>query len=294
MWKLTKDKKILIVGLGLLGGSYAEALTDLGYQVGALTRSESSIKYALEKGLIAEGTTEIDPEFIGKYDLLVFCLYPKVFLQWIRDNQKYIKKGALITDVTGVKRSVVYPIQSILREDLEFIAAHPMAGREVYGVQNATKKIFKNANYIVTPTLKNTPEGIEACEELGRELGFRSVKTLTPEQHDEMIGFLSQLTHCIAVSLMVCKDSESLVDYTGDSFRDLTRIAKINESMWTELFYMNKDELLLQMELFEEKFNILKNAIKNEDTQTIHEIMKLSTEKRKLFDREKSETPNEK
>ncbi|MBQ7636137.1 MAG: prephenate dehydrogenase [Lachnospiraceae bacterium] len=285
MWKLTKDKKILIVGLGLLGGSYAEALTDLGYHVGAVTRSESSIKYALDKGIIAEGTTEIDPEFIGKYDLLVFCLYPKVFLKWITDNQKYIKSGALITDVTGVKRNVVYPIQSILREDLEFIGSHPMAGREVYGVQNATKEIFKNANYIVTPTLKNTPEGIAACEELGRELGFRSVKTLSPEQHDEMIGFLSQLTHCIAVSLMVCKDSESLVDYTGDSFRDLTRIAKINESMWTELFYMNKDELLLQMELFEEKFNILKEAIRKEDTERIHEIMRLSTEKRKLFDK---------
>ncbi len=285
MWKLNKDKKVLIVGLGLLGGSYAEALTDLGYHVGAITRSESSIAYALEKGLIAEGTTKVDPDFIGKYDLLVFCLYPKVFLEWIKENQQYIKSGALITDVTGVKRSVVYPIQSILREDLEFIAAHPMAGREVYGVQNATKAIFKNANYIVTPTLKNTPEGIEACEELGRILGFRSVKTLSPEQHDEMIGFLSQLTHCIAVSLMVCKDSESLVDYTGDSFRDLTRIAKINESMWTELFYMNKDELLLQMELFEEKFNILKEAIRKEDTNTIHEIMKLSTEKRKLFDK---------
>ena len=258
---------------------------DLGYHVGALTRSQSSIDYALEKGLIAEGTTEIDPDFIGKYDLLVFCLYPKIFLEWIRENQKYIKHGALITDVTGVKRSVVYPIQSILRDDLEFVAAHPMAGREVYGVQNATKAIFKNANYIVIPTLKNTEEGIEACKELGRELGFRSVKCLSPEEHDEMIGFLSQLTHCIAVSLMVCKDSENLVDYTGDSFRDLTRIAKINESMWTELFYMNKDELLLQMELFEEKFNILKKAIKEEDTATIHEIMKLSTEKRKLFDK---------
>lgn len=285
MWKLDNNKKVLIIGLGLLGGSYAEALTDLGYTVGTVTRSQSSIDYALEKGIIASGQTEVTKEYVEQFDLLVFCLYPHVFLDWITKYQSYIKSGALITDVTGVKRSIVYPIQSILREDLEFIGAHPMAGREVYGVQNATKAIFKNANYIVTPTLKNTPEGIEACEELGRILGFRSVKRLSPEDHDEMIGFLSQLTHCIAVSLMVCKESESLVDYTGDSFRDLTRIAKINENMWTELFYLNKDELLLQMELFSEKFNRLKDAIKSEDTETVYEIMQLSTEKRKLFDK---------
>lgn len=285
MWKLDKDKKVLIIGLGLLGGSYAEALTELGYTVGAITRSKSSIDYALEKGLIASGTTEVTKEYVEQFDLLVFCLYPKVFLDWIKKYQDFIKPGALITDVTGVKRSIVYPIQAILRDDLEFIGAHPMAGREVYGVQNATKEIFKNANYIVTPTLKNTDDGIAACEELGRILGFRSVKRLSPEDHDEMIGFLSQLTHCIAVSLMVCKDSENLVDYTGDSFRDLTRIAKINEGMWTELFYLNKDELLLQMELFSEKFNRLKEAIRTEDTDTVYEIMQLSTEKRKLFDK---------
>lgn len=285
MWKLDNSKKVLIIGLGLLGGSYAEALTDLEYTVGAITRSQSSIDYALEKGIISSGQTEVTKEYVEQFDLLVFCLYPHVFLDWIKEYQSYIKPGALITDVTGVKRSIVYPIQAMLRDDLEFIGAHPMAGREVYGVQNATKAIFTNANYIVTPTLKNTPEGIEACEELGRILGFRSIKRLSPEDHDEMIGFLSQLTHCIAVSLMVCKESESLVDYTGDSFRDLTRIAKINENMWTELFYLNKDELLLQMELFSEKFNRLKDAIKNEDTETVYEIMQLSTEKRKLFDK---------
>ncbi|MCQ2506344.1 MAG: prephenate dehydrogenase [Lachnospiraceae bacterium] len=284
MWKLANDKKVLIIGLGLLGGSYAEGLTNLGYEVGAITRSPESIEYALDKGIIASGQTEVTEEYVKQFDLLVFCLYPHVFLDWLKQYQSFIKPGALLTDVTGVKRSIVYPVQAMLRDDLEFIGAHPMAGKEVYGVKNATSKMFSKANYIVTPTLKNTPEGIEACEELGRILGFRSVKRLSPEDHDEMIGFLSQLTHCIAVSLMVCKDSENLVDYTGDSFRDLTRIAKINETMWTELFYLNKDELLLQMELFSEKFDRLKEAIRTEDTETLHEIMKLSTQKRKLFD----------
>ena len=100
-----------------------------------------------------------------------------------------------------------------------------------------------------------------------------------------MIGFLSQLTHCIAVSLMCCKDSEKLVDYTGDSFRDLTRIAKINDAMWSELFLMNKEELLDQMELFIKKFTELKDTVAREDTETMREMMRLSTKRRKYFDK---------
>ena len=160
-----------------------------------------------------------------------------------------------------------------------------MAGKEVYGVQNADKAIFRNANYIVTPTEKNSKEAIEECKQLGKILGFKTIAELSPEEHDEMIGFLSQLTHCIAVSLMTCKDSENLVDYTGDSFRDLTRIAKINEEMWTELFLLNKKELLSQMDLFMNKFKSLRDSIENEDKEQMKEIMRLSTQRRSLFDR---------
>ena len=281
----SKDSKILIVGLGLIGGSYAEALTDKGYYVGAVARRKETIDYALNKGLIASGVTEVTREYISQFDVIVFALYPKVFIEWIENYQDYIKDGALLTDVTGVKRSVVYDVQSKLKASLEFVGAHPMAGKEVYGVENSDKTIFKNANYIVTPTDKNTPEAIEACMELGRELGFKTVTTLNPEQHDEMIGFLSQLTHCIAVSLMCCKESEHLVDYTGDSFRDLTRIAKINDAMWSELFMLNKDELVKQMDLFIDKFKDLKSAIENESLEEMREMMRLSTKRRQFFDK---------
>lgn len=281
----SKDSKILIVGLGLIGGSYAEALTDKGYYVGAVARRKETIDYALNKGLIASGVTEVTREYISQFDVIVFALYPKVFIEWIEKYQDYIKDGALLTDVTGVKRSVVYDVQSKLKASLEFVGAHPMAGKEVYGVENSDKTIFKNANYIVTPTDKNTPETTNACMELGRELGFKTVTTLNPEQHDEMIGFLSQLTHCIAVSLMCCKESEHLVDYTGDSFRDLTRIAKINDAMWSELFMLNKDELVKQMDLFIDKFKDLKSAIENEELEKMREMMRLSTKRRQFFDR---------
>lgn len=283
--KIINDVKFLIVGLGLIGGSYAQALTDLGYEVGAITRSQKTIDYALDKGLIAHGTTEISEEYISKFDVVIFALYPKVLLSWLDKNQQFIKSGALLTDVTGVKGAVVYDVQKMLRDDLEFVGAHPMAGKEVYGVENADKAIFRNANYIVTPTDKNTKEGIESCKQLGKILGFKTVAELSPEKHDEMIGFLSQLTHCIAVSLMTCKDSQDLVNYTGDSFRDLTRIAKINEEMWCELFLLNKQELLSQMELFQTKFSELKIAIEQGDAEKIKDIMKTSTMRRKYFDK---------
>ncbi len=282
--KLNKDMNILIVGLGLLGGSYAEALTKKGFTVNAVTRSQESIDYAIEKGLINEGTVDIDPEIIGKADVIVFALYPKVFVKWLEDNQQYIKSGAVITDVTGVKSCIVYDIQKMLRDDIEFIAAHPMAGREVYGVQNATSKIFKKANYIVVPTSKNTASAIELCRDLGKTLGFKDVSELSPEMHDEMIAYLSQLTHCIAVSLMCCNDFRGLENYTGDSFRDLTRIAKINENMWSELFSLNREPLLREMDKFRRSFNELYDKLENGDIEGMCDMMRTSTERRTRFD----------
>ena len=228
------SKKVLIIGLGLLGGSYARALKRFGFHISAITLDQSSIDYAIGEGIIDEGSIDLDERMIGEADLVIFALYPHVFVDWIERNQGLLKSGALITDVTGVKSSIVYRIQDMLREDVEFIAAHPMAGREVSGVENSTADMFVGANYIVTPTSKNTPDAIQTCMELGRLLGFSNVATLTPEAHDEMIGFLSQLTHCIAITLMTCNDMENLEKFTGDSFRDLTRIAKINDQI--ELF----------------------------------------------------------
>lgn len=283
--ELTKEKKILIVGLGLIGGSYAKALTKKGYCVSAITRSASTIQYALENGIIAEGAAEIQPDLIGQADIVVLALYPKVLTAWLEENQQYLKPGAVLTDVTGVKCCVVYDIQKMLRSDVEFIAAHPMAGREVYGIENSDETIFKNANYIVTPTEKNTEEAISLCQQLGWELGFARVSCLSPEKHDDMIGFLSQLTHCIAVALMNCNDTPGMEAYTGDSFRDLTRIARINDQMWSELFLCNREQLLQHMDAFGESFLSLRNMIETGDGESLREAMRKSTARRILFDK---------
>ena len=279
------DSKVLIVGLGLLGGSYAKALTKKGIYVSAIDLKKESIDYALNNGIINAGSHTVDEALVKNADVIVFALYPKVFVNWIKEYQHLFNPGTLITDVTGVKKCVVDDINSILRDDVEFVSAHPMAGREVYGVENSDDRIFNGANYIVVPTPKNTKEGIDNCKKLGIYLGFARIAELSPQKHDEMIGFVSQLTHCIAVSLMTCCDNESLVDYTGDSFRDLTRIARINDAMWSELFMLNKQPLLEQMDVFINEFKKMKQYIEDEDVANLREQMKLSTKRRALFDR---------
>lgn len=283
--KIDKSTRFLIVGLGLLGGSYAKALKKQGFSVEAVTRSQSTIDYALEQGIIDGGAAFPDPEIIGRADFVVLAMYPQTLLDWVKAHQRYFKPGALITDVTGVKTCVVEPVQQMLRPDVEFIAAHPMAGRETLGVRNADDSIFRGANYIVTPTEKNTTQAIEACEELGRVLGFARVSRLTPKKHDEMIGFVSQLTHAIAVALMTCNDIEGLEKYTGDSFRDLTRIAKINDEMWSELFLANREALLEQMDQFAAQFALMRQQLAEGDREGMREVMRRSTVRRKALEK---------
>ena len=281
----TKNTKILIIGLGVIGGSYASALTQKGYTVKCITKEKKDIDFALNRGIISYGTTETDANLIADAELIIFALYPTVFIKWIKENQSLISPGTLITDVSGVKSGVLREVRAILRNDIEFVSTHPMAGRERSGVEFSDASVFKGANYIITPVEENKTWAIDVCKKLGEELGFAKISLITPEKHDEMIAFLSQLTHCIAVSLMNCNDTPELERYTGDSFRDLTRIAKINEKMWAELFLMNKDHLITQMDSFIEEFNNFKNMIKTDDTEGLMSKMKASTQKRALFDK---------
>ncbi len=284
---ITKETNILIVGLGVIGGGYARALSRQGYRVRCITKNQADIDYALARGMVEFGTTEVDRELVGNADLIVFALYPHVFLDWIREYQSLFRPGALITDVTGVKGSVVSTVQGMLREDVEFIAAHPMAGRERSGVEYSDDGVFRGANFIVTPTEQNTPEAIATARELGEILGFARISELTPQKHDEMIAFLSQLTHCIAVTLMTCSNKPSLEEYTGDSFRDLTRIAKINDEMWSELFLLNRDELLREMDSFIAEFGRFRYMLAMGDREGMRETMRASTARRAMFDKPK-------
>lgn len=285
MKQLNKDTNILIVGLGLMGGSYAKALSKKGYKITAISDKKEPIEYGLKNSIIEKGFDYPDEKAIAEADIIIFALYPKIFIKWIEEKHHLISGGTVITDISGVKESVIYKVQEILGDRVHFISSHPMAGRERSGVEYSDEGVFNGANYIVVPTEKNTDEEISLCSYLGKELGFERISVLTPKDHDNMIAFLSQLTHCIAVSLMTCNDNKKLKEYTGDSFRDLTRIAKINEEMWSELFVMNKKELIYHMDNFINEFSYMKDMIEKENTEELKRMMRLSTQRRTEFDK---------
>lgn len=288
--ELNRNTEILIVGLGVIGGGYARALTRQGYRVSCITKEQKDIDYAVAHGIIHSGYTEPRPEILAAAELVVLALYPHTAVEWMRENQNFLRPGTLVTDVTGVKARFIREMQAFLRTDIEFISAHPMAGRESSGVEYSNDEVFHGANYIVVPTDRNTREGIAVCRRLGEILGFGRISELDAESHDRIIAFLSQLTHCIAVALMNCHQGAGLESYTGDSFRDLTRIAKINDEMWSELFLWNREALLAQMEVFEKTFDRLRGMLERGDREGMREMMRISTRRRTLFDKERKET----
>lgn len=282
---IDKNTNILIVGLGLIGGTYAKALKAQGYRVYAITKEQSSVDFATNHGYVDFATTKTDTKLIADADLIVLALYPHILLEWVKENGKYIKTGAIVTDVTGIKECIVGPVQQMLGDRVEFIGAHPMAGRERSGVENSDETVFRDANYVVTPTDKNTAQGIETCKQLGRILGFSKISELSVKRHDEIIGFVSQLTHCIAICLMTCQRTEHLEDYTGDSFRDLTRIARLNDEMWSELFLLNREALISRMDLYMNEMQKLRSFLEHDDRESLREMMRFSTKRRALFDK---------
>lgn len=273
------------MGLGLIGGSYARALSRQGFPVNAIDTDPKAIRFAIDHNLIVKGDTQPASHLIEEADFLIFGLYPTLTADWILAEQSRFQSGCYLTDVSGVKRAIVTRIQQNLRPDVEFVPSHPMAGREVGGVWNSDDRIFQSANFIITPTQKNTPEGISLVHELAECLGFSRISELSIDEHDQMVGYLSQLTHAIAVSLMNANANPHLVEYTGDSFRDLTRIAKINEVLWSELFSLNKDILIPEIDGFISALNDLKEKLSQGDEGGLKELFIQSALRRQRFDK---------
>ena len=282
---LDKTKRYLVVGLGLLGGKYALELTRAGFHVDGINRSEGHLQYAVEHGYIAGGKTHDFEDLVRQADHIIFGLYPTALLDWFRTYGSLLKPGCIFTDVSGVKTGLVEPVQALCPAGVEFIASHPMAGRETSGVAHSAEVNFAPANFIITPTEKNTPEAIEWCRTLARTLGFARISVLSPAEHDHMIGYVSQLCHAIAVSLMCASDNTELAKYTGDSFRDLTRIARINDKMWAELFLWNKDNLISEIDMFSDALATMRQKLVDDDREGLEKMFRLSTERRKAFDK---------
>lgn len=270
--------KITVVGLGVIGGSFVKALKGKGYEVYGIDTNQQTLDMAKEEGCIIEGYLD-GKDIIPEIDLTIICLYPSLVLDFIKNNQ--FKPGSIVTDAVGIKSYFLREALSIIPDDVEYISIHPMAGREKKGYQYASKQVFENANFIIVYHDDNKKSTIDFVQEFSKQLGFRSVKIMSPEAHDEIISFTSQLPHCLAVSLMNSDDQKyETGKYIGDSFRDLTRIANINEDLWDELFMNNKQYLLASIERFEEQLDLLKNAIRDNDDETLKAAFRKSTKRR--------------
>lgn len=270
--------KITVVGLGVIGGSFVKALKGQGYEVYGIDTNQQTLDMAKEEGCIIEGYLD-GKDIIPETALTIICLYPSLVLDFIKNNQ--FKPGSIVTDAVGIKSYFLREALSIIPEDVEYISIHPMAGREKKGYQYASKQVFENANFIIVYHDDNKKSTIDFVQEFSKQLGFHSVKIMSPEAHDEIISFTSQLPHCLAVSLMNSDNQKyETGKYIGDSFRDLTRIANINEDLWDELFMNNKQYLLASIERFEEQLDLLKNAIRDNDDETLKAAFRKSTKRR--------------
>ena len=269
--------KILIVGLGLIGGAYAKGLTEAGYEVYGSNHRQAAIDFALKNKYIKDG--DIDPKkFIKDMDMIVLATYPSHILNFLRENKDCFTENLLITDVTGVKSNYI-EYATKFAKPATYLAHHPMAGREKKGIEYAHEVVFKKANFIITPIegINYDQKHIDNLRRIGEALSFKNISILDTKSHDFMIGYTSQLAHAIAVALVNSDTKPDTKLFIGDSYRDLTRIAMINEVLWTELFFENSDFLIKNIDIFIEELTKIKDSIKNKDSEKLKELFKKST-----------------
>ncbi len=273
--------KIVIVGLGVIGGSFALALQEAGYRdVFGVDIDSDTITKAKTRGLIADGGTDAAC-FLPEADLVVLALYPTLVIPFVRQYRSCFTSRTVLTDTTGIKMTLIRDIQEILPESVDFVFGHPMAGREKKGIEYASKEVFRGANYLITPTEQNRPENLDLVENLAYELGFGSVRRVAPEQHDEIIGFTSQLPHAMAVALVNSDvEGRDTGRFIGDSYRDLTRIANINADLWSELFLGNRQNLLQAIQHFERELDLIKDAVVREDPEQLQRCFRRAAARR--------------
>lgn len=273
--------KILIIGLGIIGGSYARGLKKKGHTIYGVDKNENTLKYAMENGFLSEAST--DPKkFIHLADLIVIGLYPKQIIPFLEENHDLFRKGQIITDVCGIKGSICENA-ALLSLPASYVGSHPMAGREKIGIEFADEKIFIGANFLICPLSNTEAKAIEVVTQMANDLGFGNIHLITPAHHDRMIAYTSQLTHAIAVSLVNSETAIDVTSFIGDSYRDLTRIAMINDKLWSELFLDNKTFLIGEIDSFIDQLNLLKSALISDNSEELKKIFKKSKARREVM-----------
>ncbi len=275
-------KQIVIVGLGLIGGSLALALRGFeGYQVTGVVRRQATADYALAHG-VGDRVTLDTRAALRQADLTILCINPKDIVRFLEEYREEFRPGSLVTDVCGIKGAVMEAAK-VLPKDVDFIGSHPMAGTEFSGIEHAQREMFRGAHYIITPGRDSRPEHIALLERMAAYMGCKDVVSTTPEEHDALIAYTSQMMHIIAVS--VC-DDEGLFDcqgFEGSSFRGCTRVADLDVDLWTQLFSMNRLALSAALDRLSANLDAYRAALDSGDEGMLREkLAKSAARKHKL------------
>lgn len=267
--------KIAVVGLGLIGGSFCKAIkaytnhTCLG--VGRDLNSKS-VQMALHADAIDQA---IIPEELGQADLSIICLHPQGIIDFILENQQYFRPGSIVIDAGGVKESIVSAVEDVLRQrGIIFIGCHPMAGREFSGFAYSLPDLYKGASMILTPAEDVPEQARRTVEQLARDLKFGRIVYTTPKEHDQAIAFTSQLAHVVSSAYIKSPTLKNESGFSAGSFKDLTRVAKLNEDMWTELFLMNQDALLYEVDTIIGSLQEYRDALANQDEERMRALLR--------------------
>lgn len=275
--------KIGIVGLGLIGGSIAKAIKqNTEHEVLGTDLLESVICKALLLEAIHGRLTD---ESIGQCDIMIISLYPSATIEYVKEHQEDFKKGALVIDCCGVKEAVCTEIQPIAaKQGFVFVGGHPMAGIEFSGFEYSHENLFKHASMILTPQTDMSIQDMDMLKKFWLSLGFNHVQLSTPEEHDKIIAFTSQLPHVLSSAYIKSPSSSKHKGYSAGSYQDFSRVAKLNESMWAELFTLNRDNLVTEIDEIVDRILQYRDAINNGNKEKLWDLLHEGTEQKMMID----------
>ena len=278
--------KITIVGLGVIGGSFAMSFKEAGFEeVYAIDTNLESIKKAKEMGIIKDGSNDAK-KFLKIADLVIICIYPRIIKNFMAENKNKFKDGAIITDVAGIKGSLIKELEDIIPDNVDFIFGHPMAGRENKGIDHASAECYKGANYLLIDTERNDDDNVLLLQAIIYKIGFGRIIRISSDFHDQIIAFTSHLPHVMAVSLINSDvEARNTEIYMGGSYRDATRVADINEELWTELFLGNRENLLEVIDDFMAEMGRFREDLAKGDKVSLNKRLKRATKRKRRLNK---------
>ena len=279
---------IAVIGLGLIGGSMAKALKK--YTPHTILGLDTDPQVMFKAKLMEAIDAELTPERLAICDMVLVATWPKTAVAYVQENAGSIRKGAMVIDLCGVKRAVCEPLFKAAEENgFLFVGGHPMAGIEYSGFDHASAALFQNASMILTPPPGVSIQVLAELKHFFRELGFARVVMTTPEEHDRVIGYTSQLAHVVSSAYVKSPEAMEHHGFSAGSFRDMTRVARLHPAMWTELFLLNREPLLSELDALIGHLNEYRSALESEDAEQLHALLQAGAERKEIVDRKGDE-----